>query len=144
MTTSKQFGVCVAVVATALLSAGEAQAQERSEPGAGLASAAERPAPERPATVDFREALRTFDYSTMAVAPQTAPPASQAKAEPRKRSHGRQTVGVVLGAVGGFFAGAFIGGAIDSQRRSSDGMAGVLFGAPIGALTFAILGGKYF
>lgn len=144
MATSRQFSVCVAMVAVVLFSAGQAQAQDRNEPGAAIASAVEQPAPERPVTVDFREALRTFDYSTMVVAPQTVTAASQTTAEPRKRSHGRQTLGVVLGAVGGFFAGAFIGGAIDGQRRSSDGMAGVLFGAPIGAVTLAILGAKYF
>lgn len=48
----------------------------------------------------------------------------------------------VLGGVGGFYAGAFLGAAIegDSCRCDDPGLKGALIGAPIGALVGASVG----
>ena len=129
MATSRAWGVRVAVVAMVLLSAGQAQAQELTS---------------RPPTVNFREALSKLDNSTMVATPRTASRAPQAPRAPRKRSQGRQALGVVLGGAVGFFAGGFIGHTIDRQGRNPDNFTGMLIGAPVGALTGAILGAKSF
>lgn len=129
MATSRAWGLRAGVVVMVLLSAGQAQAQELTT---------------RSPTVNFREALSKLDYSTMVVAPPTAPPAPQAPPAPRKRSQGRQTLGALLGGAVGFVAGGFIGHTIDRQGRNPDNFTGVLVGAPLGALAGAILGARSF
>ena len=50
----------------------------------------------------------------------------------------------ILGSVGGFFAGGFLGAHIEGDRCNCDdpGVRGFLIGAPIGALAGVIVGGK--
>jgi hypothetical protein len=64
----------------------------------------------------------------------------------RRRSIGRKVIGGVIGAVGGFFAGGFLGAAIEGDRCDCDdpGLQGFVIGAPVGAVTAGILGVKYF
>ena len=60
------------------------------------------------------------------------------------RSTGRKIAGGVVGAVGGFFCGGFLGAAIEGDRCDCDdpGFLGFLIGAPIGAAVGGILGAK--
>jgi hypothetical protein len=72
--------------------------------------------------------------------------ANQATAARRQRSVGRKIVGGILGGVGGFFGGGYLGAAIEGDRCNCDdpGLMGALIGAPIGATVGAILGVKFF
>jgi hypothetical protein len=53
--------------------------------------------------------------------------------------------GAAVGAVGGFFAGGYLGAIIDGDCGGCDdpGLKGALIGAPIGAAAGGILGGKF-
>jgi hypothetical protein len=61
-----------------------------------------------------------------------------------RHSVGRQIIGGVLGAGVGFFAGIFVGGAIENQfvpcHCDDPGLKGAVIGAPIGAVAGAIFG----
>jgi len=72
------------------------------------------------------------------------PPARQPN-EPSKRGIGRAILGGAAGAVGGFFAGGYIGAMIEGNGCSCDdpGLKGALIGAPIGSVAGAVLGAKY-
>jgi hypothetical protein len=50
-----------------------------------------------------------------------------------------------VGATAGFFAGGYLGAAIDGDCGGCDdpGLKGALIGAPIGAVAGGILGGKF-
>jgi hypothetical protein len=63
----------------------------------------------------------------------------------RRRGVGRMILGAVVGGVGGFFAGGYLGAAIEGDRCGCDdpGLKGALIGAPIGAATGAILGARF-
>jgi hypothetical protein len=63
----------------------------------------------------------------------------------RRRGPGRIVAGAAVGAVGGFFAGGYLGAWIDGDCGGCDdpGLKGALIGAPIGAVTGGILGGKF-
>jgi hypothetical protein len=63
----------------------------------------------------------------------------------RRRGPGRIVAGAALGAVGGFFAGGYLGAAIDGDCGGCDdpGLKGALIGAPVGAVAGGILGGKF-
>ena len=63
----------------------------------------------------------------------------------RRRSVTRVVLGAAAGAVGGFFAGGYIGAAIDGDCGGCDdpGFKGFLIGAPIGAVAGGIAGGKW-
>ena len=65
-------------------------------------------------------------------------PAAPTKA---KRSVARRVAYISIGAVGGFFAGAFLGAAIEGDRCNCDdpGLLGAVIGAPVGAATGGIL-----
>ena len=72
--------------------------------------------------------------------------ASQAVGSPpaptkAKRSVARRVAYISIGAVGGFFAGAFLGAAIEGDRCNCDdpGLLGAVIGAPVGAATGGIL-----
>jgi hypothetical protein len=64
----------------------------------------------------------------------------------RHRSIGRKILGGALGAVGGFFAGGYLGAKIEGDSCNCDdpGLKGALIGAPIGAVTGGILGAMFF
>jgi hypothetical protein len=90
--------------------------------------------------------ISTLDYSGAVISHRTQVPAFQASSAGRQRSGGRKVLGGVLGAVGGFFAGGFLGAAIEGGRCGCDdpGLAGFLIGAPVGAVTLGIVGAKFF
>jgi hypothetical protein len=64
----------------------------------------------------------------------------------RPRSVARKVTGGILGAVGGFFGGGFLGAAIEGDRCECDdpGFVGFLIGAPTGAVIGGIVGAKFF
>ena len=66
------------------------------------------------------------------------PPPAQTKA---KRSVAKRVAYIAIGGVGGFFAGGFLGAAIEGDRCNCDdpGWMGFVIGAPVGAATGAIL-----
>jgi hypothetical protein len=72
-------------------------------------------------------------------------PALRPQAPPRRRGPGRIVAGAAVGAVGGFFAGGYLGAAIDGDCGGCDdpGLKGALIGAPVGAVAGGILGGKF-
>jgi hypothetical protein len=69
---------------------------------------------------------------------------SSTRSKPRARSTKRIVAGAIVGGVGGFFAGGFLGAHIEGDRCNCDdpGVRGFLIGAPIGAVTGAIAGAK--
>jgi hypothetical protein len=68
--------------------------------------------------------------------------AQTARAE---RGLGRKVLGAIVGAAGGFFAGGYLGAAIEGDRCHCDdpGLKGAVIGAPIGAAAGGILGWRY-
>ena len=62
-----------------------------------------------------------------------------------ERSVTRKVLGALVGAAGGFFAGGYIGAAIEGDRCHCDdpGLMGALIGAPIGAAAGGILGALF-
>ena len=62
----------------------------------------------------------------------------------RARSKKRIVAGSIVGGVGGFFAGGFLGAHIEGDRCNCDdpGLRGFLIGAPIGAVAGGIVGAK--
>ncbi len=92
----------------------------------------------------IRESLATIDYSRIAVQGAKRP-ALQASSS-RKSSVGRKILGGAIGATAGFFAGGYLGAAIDGDCGGCDdpGLKGALIGAPIGAVTGGILGALIF
>ncbi len=63
----------------------------------------------------------------------------------RERSTRRKVLGAIVGGVGGFFGGMFLGAAIEGDRCDCDdpGLVGALIGAPIGGAAGGILGYKF-
>ena len=77
-----------------------------------------------------------------------APELARTQRQPRAargRGPGRIVAGSVVGAVGGFFAGGYLGAVIDGDCGGCDdpGFKGAIIGAPIGAVAGGILGGKF-
>ena len=72
------------------------------------------------------------------------PPASTQRGG-RGRSKKRIVAGAIVGSVGGFFAGGFLGAHIEGDRCDCDdpGVRGFLIGAPIGALAGGIFGARF-
>jgi hypothetical protein len=62
-----------------------------------------------------------------------------------ERGLGRKVFGAIVGAAGGFFAGGYLGAAIEGDRCHCDdpGLKGALIGMPIGATAGGILGWHY-
>lgn len=88
---------------------------------------------------DLRQAAKTvrFDATTSAASPSDA-----AAARRRGRMSGVQRgILTALAGAGGFFAGAYIGAAIEGDRCHCDdpGLMGALIGMPIGAASAAIV-----
>jgi hypothetical protein len=71
--------------------------------------------------------------------------AVQAGQSASKRSAMRRILGALAGAAGGFFAGGYIGAAIEGDGCHCDdpGLKGFLIGAPVGAVAGAILGERF-
>ena len=69
---------------------------------------------------------------------------SSTRSKGRARSTKRIVAGAIVGGVGGFFVGGFLGAHIEGDRCNCDdpGVRGFLIGAPIGAVTGAIAGAK--
>ena len=63
----------------------------------------------------------------------------------RARSKKRIVTGAIVGGVGGFFAGGFLGAHIEGDRCNCDdpGVRGFLIGAPIGAVAGGIAGARF-
>ncbi len=95
---------------------------------------------------NIRGSLRTFRYGDVVPSREKRVPAARSSSLGRERSTGRKVLGGVIGAAGGFFAGGFIGAAIEGKSCHCDdpGLQGFLVGAPIGALGGAVLGVKFF
>jgi hypothetical protein len=78
--------------------------------------------------------------------PRATPASSsvQAPKTSRERSVGRKILGGAVGAVGGFFAGGYLGAMIEGDCNCDDpGLKGALIGAPIGAAAGGILGAMF-
>ena len=125
-------GVVSAEVAPALP---VTQALPRSEVSREQAQAVRRP---------IREAVATLDYGRIA-AKAAKSPALQVSSG-RKSSVGRKILGAAIGATAGFFAGGYLGAAIDGDCGGCDdpGLKGALIGAPVGAVAGGILGAVVF
>ncbi len=93
----------------------------------------------------IRDSLRAIDYGAIAWQRVTEA-AAQTTSSGRKRSVTRKILGGALGAVGGLFAGGYLGAAIEGDRCHCDdpGLQGALIGAPVGAVTGGILGALFF
>ncbi|HKH74219.1 MAG TPA: hypothetical protein VKA59_22830 [Vicinamibacterales bacterium] len=92
----------------------------------------------------IRQSIASVDFNR--IAPARAPAMAAQAPQDRERSIGHKIAGGAIGGVGGFFAGAYIGAAIDGDCGGCDdpGFKGFLIGAPIGAVVGAILGVKFF
>jgi hypothetical protein len=63
----------------------------------------------------------------------------------RERSTRRKVFGAIVGGVGGFFGGLFLGAAIEGDRCNCDdpGLLGALIGGPVGGVAGGVLGYKF-
>lgn len=63
----------------------------------------------------------------------------------RERSTRRKVFGAIVGGVGGFFGGVFLGAAIEGDRCNCDdpGLLGALIGGPVGGVAGGVLGYKF-
>jgi hypothetical protein len=102
------------------------------------------PAERRPLQ-PIRDALGAIEVPTL-LPPGAARASRQAPAARRRRSVARRVLGGAIGATAGFFAGGYLGAAIEGDRCHCDdpGLKGALIGAPIGAVTGGILGATFF
>jgi hypothetical protein len=92
----------------------------------------------------IRQAIANLDFSRLEL--RQTPQSGVQRPAGRQRSIGRKIAGGAIGGVGGFFAGGYLGAAIDGDCGGCDdpGFLGALIGAPIGAAIGAILGVKFF
>jgi hypothetical protein len=127
-----------AAVALVLLAAVPALAQGIDEARARTQSAATR-------TLQIN-LDRTIDNtaSLERIAPRTSVRQTPGSRAPRRRSVGRAILGGAVGAVGGFFAGGYLGAMLEPDCNCDDpGLKGALIGAPVGAVVGGILGAKF-
>ena len=112
--------------------------------GVTAPGAAARP-PERRTLQPIRDSLSTLDFPPVARNRVTGA-SVQAAASGRRRSAARRVIGGAIGAAAGFFAGGYLGAAIEGDRCQCDdpGLKGALIGAPIGAATGGVLGAMFF
>jgi hypothetical protein len=84
-------------------------------------------------------------YVAAAREPELARRPAQQPAGRERRGPGRIVAGAAVGALGGFFAGGYLGAWIDGDCGGCDdpGLKGALIGAPVGAVVGGILGGKF-
>ena len=94
----------------------------------------------------IRQSIELLDYSAFAVPGPSSASAQQAPSQGRQRSIGRKIAGAAIGAVGGLYAGGYLGAVIEGDRCNCDdpGLMGALIGAPIGAVVGGIVGFKLF
>lgn len=134
-----------AVAAVVLLSAGPASAEMLLKPDAiqVVAPTAPQPAQADALTIrqppSIRRSLETLDYAALVAVETQGQPS-------RRRSVGRKILGGAIGAVGGLFAGGYLGAKIEGNGCHCDdpGLTGALIGAPIGAIVGGILGAMFF
>jgi hypothetical protein len=112
------------------------------------------PEPTRPLLLTLPEEARPAQPSspwlTSAQLPRGGDPPGVSRAQDRgspraERGVGRKVLGAIVGAAGGFFAGGYLGAAIEGDRCHCDdpGLKGALIGMPIGATAGGILGWHY-
>ena len=91
----------------------------------------------------IRDSLR-IDYGPLTRQAATGTSVQAAVPAP-KRSVAKRILGGAVGATGGFFAGFYLGAAIEGDRCECDdpGFLGALIGAPVGAVTRGILGSMF-
>jgi hypothetical protein len=111
-----------------------------------LAAAAQEPKTDTSTTVKLKlpaaEKLAAMSRERPGEAMRSAQPSFQK----RRHSVGRKVVGATLGAVGGLFAGGYLGAMIEGDGCGCDdpGLKGALIGAPIGLVAGGILGAIIF
>ena len=135
----------VAVALAGVVTARDVHAQTTSERVLTPVSRGSFPAapqaevPGLPQPGSIRRSLERLDYKSLTLEEVQAQP-------PCRRPVGRKILGGALGAVGGFFAGGYIGAKIDGDCGGCDdpGFLGAVIGAPIGAVVGGILGAKFF
>lgn len=95
--------------------------------------------------VGFAQIVRTVAAETRLAAPQTARSAQASQAPRARRSLRTRIVGGIVGGAGGFFAGGYLGAAIEGDRCNCDdpGLKGALIGMPIGAAVGAWAGQRW-
>ncbi len=161
---ARPIGMLVAVVVSVLLSMVRANAQNPVDPqeeraaGVDLASTKSSEVFRWRYTIPvrIREASRSeagsrfLPLSTVGFRPPRERPApgmdsQQPPQAGRDRSTQRRILGAIVGGVGGFFGGMFLGAAIEGDRCDCDdpGFVGALIGAPVGAAAGGILGYKF-
>jgi hypothetical protein len=97
------------------------------------------------ANVNLRKYIASADFGDVVIA-EAKVPAFQSTGSRGQRSTTRKVIGTIVGGVGGFFGGGFLGAAIEGDRCDCDdpGFVGFLIGAPTGAAVGAVLGYKFF
>jgi hypothetical protein len=139
-------GVSLAVAAVAAATAGAANAQVAGQPVSIQVGRLSSPQTTRaddltsPQSRSIRRSLETLDYGSLVLEEKQTQPST------RRSSVGRKILGGALGAVGGFFAGGYIGAKIEGTDCGCDdpGFKGAVIGAPIGAVVGGILGVRFF
>lgn len=95
--------------------------------------------------LNIRRSLASLDYRAVVVAHETPAPVFQTSPGGHHRSVGRKVAGGAIGALGGFFAGGFLGAKLEGNCRCDDpGLQGFIIGAPVGAVIGGILGAILF
>jgi hypothetical protein len=133
------------VAAVVLLSAGPVSAEVLLKPDAIQVGASTALPPAQAAGLagrhlpSIRRSLETLDYAALVAGDTQVQPS-------RRRSVGRKILGGAIGAVGGLFAGGYLGAKIEGNGCHCDdpGLTGALIGAPIGAIVGGILGATFF
>ena len=141
----RAMALSVAVTLAGLVTARNVDAQAPSERVLTPISRGSFPAaplsdlPGTPQAGSIRRSLEKLDYRSLTLEEVQAQPSS-------RRSVGRKILGGALGALGGFFAGGYIGAKIEGDCGGCDdpGLKGAVIGAPIGAVVGGILGAKFF
>ena len=111
-----------------------------------LTAAAQEPKQDTSTTVRLKlptpEKVAAMSRERLAAPTWPAPPSIQKQ----RRSVGRKVIGATLGAVGGLFAGGYLGAKIEGDGCGCDdpGLKGALIGAPIGLITGGVLGAIFF
>ena len=95
---------------------------------------------------ELRRSSVSFGDAAPAVLRTTGAPARSARLTGGHRAGSRKLVGGLIGATAGFFAGAYLGAAIEGQGCACDdpGLKGAMIGAPIGTVVGAVLGVKLY